>query len=256
MLARVRNLLRKVQLTREVLKSPKVTIDSFGDEYSREIYALFTARHPRIPLIRFKSFGVMLRDLSAPTEELLTGSRFELMRRKARKAEKLGYTLRKINTADHVFEIMAINTSTEFRQGYRVTSSYTDINQVRKYNRRSGTWFGVFDKDGILRAYCHTPIPGDYFFYSTILGDANHLNDGIMYFMVRETIRLMHERFLRHGYPRWAMYDTYIGGTEGLREFKRRTGFQPMRVTWRWIGQEAVWTARQPVSQKGFRISG
>jgi hypothetical protein len=30
------------------------------------------------------------------------------------------------------------------------------------------------------------------------------------------------------------MYDMYIGGGNGLREFKRRTGFAPRRVTWRW----------------------
>jgi hypothetical protein len=36
------------------------------------------------------------------------------------------------------------------------------------------------------------------------------------------------------GAPSWAMYDTLWGAQPGLAEFKRRLGFSPYRVEWRW----------------------
>lgn len=226
---------QKIRLILEVLRSPRVSIDVFGSRYSKETFEQFVSRHPRMPIFRLKTFGVELRNLSVPTEELFSGNHFELFRRKVRKAEKLGYKVRQICPADHVEEILSINRSAQIRQGEKLPSYYVDEEEVRRYHLQPGHWFGTFDAAGILRAYCHTPIPGDFFLYSTIMGDAVHLNNGVMYLLVRETIMYMHHRLLCQGYPHWAMYDMHIGGLEGLRQFKRRTGFRPARVSWRWL---------------------
>lgn len=241
----------KIRLILEVLRSPRVSIDVFGSRYSRETFEQFVSRHPRMPLFRLKTFGVELRDMAVPTEALFSGSRFELLRRKVRKAERLGYTVRRIGPADHAEEILAINRSAEMRQGERLPPYYVDEAEVRRYHLQPGHWFGVFDADGRLRAYCHAPIPGDFFLYSTILGDAARLDDGIMYLLVAQTTAYMHGRLLRRGYPRWAMYDMHIGGQEGLRQFKRRTGFRPARVSWRWREQGAAPAASPADAESG-----
>jgi hypothetical protein len=165
----------------------------------------------------------------------MDGSQFSLMRRKVRKAKKLGYTFRQIEPFAHEREIMAINLSTGSRQGTEMTPDYVDPDLVKKELARAGDWFGIFSADGALEAYAHVPVFGDTFVYWKILGNAALLEDGIMYLLVYETMREMGERRRRDGHPVWAMYDMYIGGTDGLREFKRRTGFSPRRVKWRWV---------------------
>ncbi len=53
-----------------------------------------------------------------------------------------------------------------------------------------------------------------------------------MYLLITETIHEIIRVKRTLGYPRWAMYDMYWGARPGLREFKRRLGFRPYRVTW------------------------
>jgi hypothetical protein len=33
------------------------------------------------------------------------------------------------------------------------------------------------------------------------------------------------------------MYDTYVGGAQGMRVFKQYSGFRPYRVRWIWSGE-------------------
>ena len=50
-----------------------------------------------------------------------------------------------------------------------------------------------------------------------------------MYLLFAEAVRvLMEEKSIRY-----FMYDTYFGGTDGLRLFKKRIGFEPFHVRWR-----------------------
>lgn len=156
---------------------------------------------------------------------------------RVRRAKKLGHVVEAFDPAEHLEAIMRINTSAGERQGKEVSSGYTDQAQVERYNSRPGAWFGAFDSDHVLRAYTHVPVFRDFFLYSRILGEAARLDDGIMYLLVHDTIEHMSTQFAETGFPHWAMYDMYIGGTDGLRQFKRRSGFTPARVTWRWIGE-------------------
>jgi hypothetical protein len=224
-------LLAKRRLVLDVLRAPRVTIDCFGGDYSRSIYQAFNQRHPKLPLFRFKTFGVMLR----PVTEPFGGGKYEMMRRKVRVAERQGYSTREIQPDMHFCQILAVNRSSEARQGLRMSDDYINEKEVSLHNKKPGPWFGLFDQQGTLRAYSHTPILGDYFVYNRILGHASLVRHGIMYLLVRNTLLYMQDHRDRHGYPTWAMYDMYIGGRKGLREFKHRTGFAPARVSWRWI---------------------
>jgi hypothetical protein len=180
----------------------------------------------------------MLRDLKVPESELFGGASFKQMHysvRRIRRAEKAGLSGRTFAPAGRFADIMQINSSSAERQGRPIEPHYTDQAAVRAYNQRSGVWYGIFDKGDVLRAYCHLAIGGDYYVYSRILGDAKFLGEGVMYLLIRDTMQMMHRKVQEHGHPRWAMYDTYIGCGDGLRTFKRHTGFSPYRVTWRWL---------------------
>jgi hypothetical protein len=226
---------RKARLIREVARSPRLTVDAFGDAASQKMFEDFNARHPRLPLIRFKSFGVMLRDLKAAEAELFRPKSMPYLLRQVRKAEKAGFSGRTFLPAERMAEIMQVNSSSAERQGRPMEPHFTDEAAVWAYSQTPGIWYGIFDKRDVLRAYCDLPVGGDYYVYSRILGDARFLGDGIMYLLMRDTMQMMNRQLHEHGHPRWAVYDTYIGGSDGLREFKRRTGFSPYRVTWRWL---------------------
>ena len=164
----------------------------------------------------------------------MEGSHFTLMRRKVRKAQKAGYVFRIIDPGAHVDEIMAINLSSASRQGGEMSEEYTNIDLVKAEMGEGGDWFGVFSSSGVLQAYAYVPVFGHTFVFWKILGNYAMLDDGIMYLLVHGTLLSMIERRSRDGFPVWAMYDMYIGGGDGLREFKRRTGFSPYRVKWHW----------------------
>jgi len=229
------NVLRtRIGIAAKLLASKPVTIRLFGDDHCLEVYRTFTAPHPKFPLVQRKSFGVALRDLDVPLERIFDGPRFAHFRRKVRRAERAGYCVARLDPRQYLDQIMHIHKSSTTRQGRAMQATYLDLQKVMDYLAKPGRWYGVLDRSGVLRAYCHLPIIGECCYYSRILGDAQRLGDGIMYLLVDRTIREMHHCRGRDGYPRWVMYDMFLGGTEGLRTFKIRSGFCPERVAWLW----------------------
>jgi hypothetical protein len=222
-----------------LLRRERITIRLFGDEYCFDTYRTFTARHPKLPLFQRKSFGVALRDLQVPFEGIFSGPKYAYFRRRVRRAERLGYRVKRIDPNHYLNQIMRINASSATRQGSWMRGEYLDERKVAAYNAMPGLWYGVLESQGDLQAYCHLPIVGDCCCYSRILGDAETLGDGIMYLLVHYTIGEMHHIRGNRGFPRWVMYDMFLGGLEGLKEFKRRAGFCPERVTWIWLGRDA-----------------
>lgn len=219
---------------RDAIASPRLVIDCFGDQQARNTWRMFNARHPKFPLMRRKTFGAAMRNIPAK-DQILEGSHLSTTRRAVRKALKAGYTFKPINPNDNFEPIMAVNLSSGERQGRAIATNYTDRQLVKAYHGQTGDWYGVFDKDDVLQAYTHVPIFGDSFVFSRILGNSERLGDGIMHLIVAETLREMGEKRDKTGYPNWAMYDMLIGAGAGLREFKRRTGFEPRRVKWHWV---------------------
>jgi hypothetical protein len=229
------SLFKMIPLIIETYKRKKRIIDCFGDSYCKAVWLSWTQRHAKLPILKKKEFGVALHLLNVPKEKLFSGQRCETMRNLANRAERSGYRVQKIDPANFLEAIILINTSASSRQDRPMDESYTLQERVSDYSRSPGNWYGVFDRGNNLRAYCHAPIVGDVYCYSRIMGDHNFLKDGIMYLLIRETTFDMWEHLERNGFPNWAMYDTFFGGSEGLRGFKSRTGFDPFWVEWRWI---------------------
>jgi hypothetical protein len=132
---------------------------------------------------------------------------------------------------------MCVNASSAIRQGRVMHADYLDQVKVAVFCTEPGAWYGVFDAGQSPRGYCHMPIIGDCCLVNRILGHAESLGDGIMYLLVHEVLGEMHRLKSRTGHPRWVMYDMFLGGRRGLRDFKHRCGFEPHRVAWYW-GQD------------------
>ena len=85
-------------------------------------------------------------------------------------------------------------------------------------------YFGVINQTGVLVAYCNVATYGNFAATDRLLGYKN--NDGTMYLLLVEIIC----RLIDDSQVQYFMYDTFLGAQDGLRNFKRRLGFQPYRI--------------------------
>jgi hypothetical protein len=226
------HLLHAWRIFNEALSLPEVTIRMSGDHKSRDIFNVYTSRHPKYKLIQNKRWGVALLPLPDLFEEYLKKN--ELLRRKRQRSIDLGFRFDSLDPSQHLNEILAINSSLQFRQGQLMDASFLTIEQLRVWAKNKPAIYGVFNNNGVLRAYTNTPICGEIFTFSRLLAHGEDLDKGVMYFMVSEVIRRMIKRRADQGSPLWAMYDTFFGAPPGLRFFKERLGFKPYKVRWVW----------------------
>lgn len=230
----MRILTKIISQLHELAAMPSVNICLWGDSTSRASYEYFTRRHPRYKIIQNKRWGVGLLKLPDSFGFYLKGKEKEYLRRKRNHALKSGYTFASFAAVDRVDEILAINASMPFRQGKTMHSDYLDPIKVRAFAERTGSLYGVFDQEGVLKGYAFTPVLGEVFVFSRLLGHEDDLEAGVMYLLVSQVINEMVARKNQAGYPIWAMYDTFFGASAGLRYFKDKLGFAPHKVTWNW----------------------
>ncbi|RPI28522.1 MAG: hypothetical protein EHM70_16630 [Chloroflexota bacterium] len=222
----------------EIRKLPRVEIRLWGDDLTRHIYQNFTQPHPRYKLIRHKTMGVALVKLPATFQEYLAGKPKQALRTNRKHTQNGGYSFKSFCPMERIEEILEINKSSPVRQGREMHASYTNIKGVKEFAANKTSIYGVFNREGILRAYAYTPICGEVFIFSRLLGHMDDLETGTMYLLVSEVMREMIDVKRQTGNPRWGMYDTFFGAAPGLRYFKQRLGFQPHIVKWRWVDQE------------------
>jgi hypothetical protein len=86
--------------------------------------------------------------------------------------------------------------------------------------------YGVHDRDDVLVAYSTIYRMGDLALVSQILGHADHLENEIMYLLVQGIVGA------EAPYGGYLVYNRYDSGTDGLRFFKDRCGFQRTDVEW------------------------
>jgi len=154
-------------------------------------------------------------------------------RKRAQHARILGYTFAPLNREEHEDEIHAINTSKPERQGRPMSAGYLErpsFSPLPDYPcaRHAIRTYGVSAPDGELVAYIVVYVCGDIAMVSQILGHADHLGADVMYLL---TLEAFQETLATSG-PVVASYNRHDSGTDGLRYFKERLGFQPERVAW------------------------
>lgn len=191
-----------------------------------EIFRNFTKPHPRYKVIRNKSVGIALIDFNLFSDRnayLSSISRKDQGAYHGKRALRRGFIFQEIDRNDFIDDIHAINTSESRRQGRPMDQTYLE-KQMHYESRPYLQYFGVVDPEGVLVAYCNIATYGNFAATDRLLGYKN--NDGTMYLLLVEIIC----RLIDDSQVQYFMYDTFLGAQEGLRNFKRRLGFQPYRV--------------------------
>ncbi len=192
--------------------------------------------------------------------------------RKAMKALTAGYYGKFFDFRSYTPDIVAINRSAPTRQGRPMTPHYTrTVENYGGYPKRidpervpdqAASWvrlFGAFRKtvghrqgdvvcDEQLVAYISLRRHGNFAMYSTILGHADHLADGIMYKMhldlvaailaARDCSEAEIEPSLRclRGI-RYIVYTEFYNIRPGLQLWKRRTLFEPLYLKFNYLAE-------------------
>jgi|HubBroStandDraft_2_1064218.scaffolds.fasta_scaffold06359_4 hypothetical protein len=224
----------QMKIARQLLKDEPIEICAFGNDKAHRIFRILTAPHRRLRFLGNKTFGVALLQIPETAADPFRGKDFENLRRRRRRALNKGYTCSPFDPLKFSDQILAIHHSAPTRQGLPMMDDYLDPERVRRYGAANTSFRGVFDTDGVLRAYCHTVDLGGATHLARIMGTYDRLDNGIMYLLTWETALGIARTPRQH--PHWLEYGSYIGGGQGLRAFKHACGYRPYRVTWRWTG--------------------
>lgn len=218
-----------------ILKLPHIKIKFVDDDNTGElkkIYSYFVKRHPKYKIFKNKTLGVMLYKLPKNIEEYdkkISGK--NSVSYYTRRCKKMGYYTKYFKQADYLDEIFAINTSTSERQGRKMSQSYLQ-KPVSEEEKKCISYIGVFTEKKLLVGYIRLVKTDNLFVIAKLLGHKDYLNDNIMYLLLHDLIVDLIENGKDNNLEQYLMYDTYFGGTEGIKLFKKRNCFLPYRVKW------------------------
>lgn len=152
-------------------------------------------------------------------------------RKRANRAERLGYRFETVQRENHGDDIYRINTSLKRRQGRSMTENYSRpqlFSRLPDYacDRHRVSTYGVLARDGQLVAYMWLYRAGDLALVSSILGHGDHLENDVMYLLAQGVIGA------EAGCGGFLVYNRHDSGTDGLRYYKERIGFQETHVEW------------------------
>jgi hypothetical protein len=192
-------------------------------------YRAFTKRHPKYKIIRNKTIGAALIDLSRfrTRDDYLDHIKGRnLGAFHAGRAKSRGYVVVEIDRSRFADQIHEINTSLEQRQGRPMDQAY--LEKKTQFDALSNfKYYGVLDAGGRLAAYCNFGVYGNFALFSQLLGHRN--NDGTMHLLIVEIVC----QLIDEGKLKYVMYDTFFGARPGLQLFKKILGFTPYRAKYR-----------------------
>lgn len=154
-------------------------------------------------------------------------------RRRSSRATRLGYEFAPVARHEYADDIYAINTSLRERQGRPMSAGYrvavsTEPDPEYPCPRHGVHYYGVKDDRGSLVAYLWCYRAGGLALVSQILGHAEHLDKDVMYLLFEGAMTM---EYALHGTGYWC-YNRADSGTDGLRYFKTKLGFEPKDVVW------------------------
>lgn len=154
-------------------------------------------------------------------------------RKRADRAYRRGYTFNPFVRHRRIDEMYVINLSASHRQGRPMTQGYRErlsATPLPAYPcpRHRVTFYGVENRDGELAAYLGLYRCGQLALVSQILGHAALLADEIMYLLVQGVLEWEAQR----DPDAFLVYNRFDSGSEGLRFFKERLGFERTLVEW------------------------
>jgi hypothetical protein len=201
---------------------------SRGRPHEEALLRSFRSRHPRYKLVRFKAVGVALLPLDdlEDVDAYLATRRY--MRRRVRRAERLGYTTRVFEPNERRDELLEIHSSIPERQGRPIDAEYLDPDAAYETAPHLD-YLGVFHGDRLV-AYSALYYAGDIVAMMRVMGHGQHLEGGVMFLLGAGIVGQVKATRPR---TRYLFYDTYFGAGEGLRAFKVHLGFRPHYVRWK-----------------------
>jgi hypothetical protein len=193
-----------------------------------EVLRRFRRRHPRYRVVGAKTVGVALLPLDplADVDAYLAATRF--VRKRARRAQRLGYTVALFDAEQRRDDVLAIHRSLPERQGRPIDPDYLDPETVARRGPDS-EYLGVL-RDGVVVAYTRLDHVGEIAGMGRVMGHGDHLDNGVMALLMAGVVE--HVKTRRPA-ARWIFYDMFFGAPDGLRAFKRNVGFRPHLVRWR-----------------------
>jgi hypothetical protein len=152
-------------------------------------------------------------------------------RKRADRAARRGYVFAPVARHERADEVQAINLSASHRQGRQMSAGYLQpptTTPLPDYPcaRHGVHTYGVEDSAGLLAAYSWVYRAGDLALVSQILGHADHLDSEIMYLLVQGVVAA------ESPLGGFLVYNRFDSGTDGLRFFKTRCGFDRTQVEW------------------------
>lgn len=225
----------RLRLILQVLRMPAVHIRMWGGMEARRAYSSCMRTRGKLPLLRRVTFGMALLPVPDNPQDPFSGPPLKNFRSRYRRAQKIGYTFAAFDGPAQLKGVLDIHKSAPERQNLPMDAAYVDAAKVESYLKFGRSLYGVFDAQGVLRAYCHWPDAGDVAIVQRIIGDHRVLRDGIMYFLIAEMALHFAQERKRVGYPRWMGYGSYLAGRTQMRVFKKECGFRPHRVICQWV---------------------
>ena len=149
-------------------------------------------------------------------------------------AEKWDMTHGYFEQAEHLKELYEINTSSEERQGRRMTEHY--LEEVTEEEKKEYIkWYGVFNKENLLLGYIKLIATPKFYNMTGILGHSEYLKDNIMHLMLHDLMIELIKENENNESDVYIMYDTYFGASEGIKLYKKKHCFTPYKVKWKYI---------------------
>jgi len=223
---------RLLAFVRALRTMPRQEVRMHGGALAEKYFRYFTRRHPRYPFLGNKVWGVALLPIQGNGQDYLKGRDRQAARTNVNRATAAGFWVAWCDPQEYLEAILAVNLSTPMRQGRPMAPEYRDPAALKAYFQEGGDLFGAFDAEGRLRAYLHLVDGGEVAIIARLLAHADDLDRGIMYLLVTGLVKELLAS--KRGVCRWLMYDTLLGGSEGLNYFKERVGFKPYVVRWTW----------------------
>jgi hypothetical protein len=153
-------------------------------------------------------------------------------RKRATRSGRRGYIVGELRREERADEIYLVNTSARHRQGrpmgagYRIRETYSPLPEY-PCARHAIRTTGIEDR-GYLVGYLTMIRCGELALVSQILGHAEHLQHEIMYQLFAGALA----REIDADPFGVCVYNRHDSGTDGLRFFKERLGFEEAAVEW------------------------
>lgn len=208
--------------------------DPFYARITDELHNEVNGRHPKLPLIRKKVYGVALYQLGEEADNYLKAVESSA-RRNFKKAIRNGYTFKRIDFNEHLDDIWDIRRSAKVRQG-EMPEDFVTKRPVEVYVPKSNSkthdypYFGIFNNEDKLVAYAGCIVAGELIEVEHIYGHSEFQTDGIVPMLY---ISIAGYAVTEFPQTRCYGYGTFLGASDTMKRFKKKFKFLPHKVTWK-----------------------